>query len=74
MDDMYLEAGPVTQFEHTHPSIKNVDAEFEQNRTPAQILADSVAAVVGSWPFICLLASLLMTWLLATDRESPPPR
>ncbi len=22
----------------------------------------------------CLLASLLMTWLLATDRESPPPR
>lgn len=63
MDDMYLEAGPVTQFEHTHPSIKNVDAEFEQNRTPAQILADSVAAVVGSWPFIAIQSFLLVIWI-----------
>jgi uncharacterized membrane protein len=63
MDDMYLGAGPVTQFEHTHPSIKNVDAEFEKNRTPAQILADMVAATVGSWPFIAIQSVLLVIWI-----------
>lgn len=63
MDDMYLGAGPVTQFEHTHPSIKNVDAEFEKNRTPAQILADLVAATVGSWPFIAIQSVLLVIWI-----------
>lgn len=63
MDDMYLGAGPVTQFEHTHPSIKNVDAEFEKNRTPAQILADMVAATVGSWPFIAVQSVLLVIWI-----------
>lgn len=63
MDDMYLDGGPVTQFEHTHPPIKNVDAEFEQNRTHAQILADSVAATVGSWPFIAIQSVLLIIWI-----------
>ena len=63
MDDMYLGAGPVTQFEHTHPSIKNVDAEFEKNRTAAQILADMVAATVGSWPFIAIQSVLLVIWI-----------
>ena len=63
MDDMYIEAGPVSQFEHTHRSMKNVDAEFEQNRTHAQILADMVAAVVGSWPFIAIQSILLVIWI-----------
>ena len=63
MDDMHIEAGPVAQFEHTHPSIKNVDAEFEQNRTHAQILADLVAGVVGSWPFIAIQSVLLVLWI-----------
>ena len=63
MDDMYLGAGPVTQFEHKHPSIKNVDAEFEQNRTQAQVLADLVAATVGSWPFIAIQSVLLVIWI-----------
>jgi uncharacterized membrane protein len=63
MDDMYIEAGPVTQFEHSHPAVKNVDAEFEQNRTHAQILADSVASVVGSWPFIVTQSILLVLWI-----------
>lgn len=63
MDDMYLEAGPVSQFEHTHPPIKNVDAEFEQNRTHAQVLADAVAATVGSWPFIAIQSVLLVVWI-----------
>jgi uncharacterized membrane protein len=63
MDDAYLEAGPVTQFEHTHPSLKNVDAEFEQNRTHAQILADIVASIVGSWPFIIIQSILLVIWI-----------
>ncbi len=63
MDDMYLGAGPVTQFEHTHPSIKNVDAEFEKNRTAAQILADMVAATVGSWTFIAIKSVLLVIWI-----------
>lgn len=63
MDDMYLEAGPVSQFEHTHPSLKNVDAEFEQNRTHAQILADLVATTVGSWPFIAIQSVLLVMWI-----------
>lgn len=63
MDDMYLEAGPVSQFEHTHPPIKNVDAEFEQNRTHAQVLADAVASTVGSWPFIIIQSILLVAWI-----------
>ena len=63
MDDMYLEAGPVSKFEHSHPPIKNVDAEFEQNRTHAQVLADAVAATVGSWPFIIIQSILLVAWI-----------
>ncbi|MEY3602759.1 MAG: hypothetical protein RL169_2003 [Armatimonadota bacterium] len=63
MDDIYLRTGSVTQFEHTHPSIKNVDAEFEKNRTPAQILADMVAATVGSWAFIAIQSVLLVIWI-----------
>jgi len=63
MDDIYLEAGPVTQFEHSHPPVKNVVAEFEQNRTRPQILADSVASVVGSWPFIVTQSFLLVLWI-----------
>ena len=43
--------------------MKNVDAEFEQNRTHAQILADMVAAVVGSWPFIAIQSVLLVIWI-----------
>lgn len=48
--------------EHRHPvNIRHVDGE----RTLGERTADTVAAGVGSWPFIIVQSTLLMLWILA---------
>lgn len=44
---------------------KNVDAEFDQNLTWSDRLADAVAALNGSWKFIILLLALTIGWCVA---------
>jgi uncharacterized membrane protein len=50
-------------FKHKHPPIKNVHAVFETQSTLGQRVADKVAAVAGSWPFIIIQSTLLVAWV-----------
>ena len=43
---------------------KNVDEEFEKNLSWSDRLADSVAALNGSWSFILFLIALTVAWCL----------
>ncbi len=54
---------------------KNVDAEFDENLTWSDRLADAVAALNGSWTFIILLLALIVVWCLGNTSllmHSPP--
>jgi len=55
--------GPCANYLHQHPPVRNVNAEFEKRLTAGQIIADRVAAVVGSWPFIIVQSILLVMWM-----------
>jgi uncharacterized membrane protein len=55
--------GPCATYLHEHPPVRNVNTEFEKRLTPGQIIADRVAAVVGSWPFIIIQSLLLVAWM-----------
>jgi uncharacterized membrane protein len=41
----------------------NVDAEFEQEWTLGERLADRIAAFGGSWPFLILFGIFLLLWI-----------
>lgn len=54
---------------------KNVDAEFEQNLSWSDHLADTVAELNGSWKFIIFLLSLTIGWCVfntSVVMRSPP--
>jgi uncharacterized membrane protein len=40
----------------------NIEAEFERRATFGQRLADRVAAIGGSWPFVSVFFALLLAW------------
>jgi uncharacterized membrane protein len=49
---------------------RNVDAEFEEQLTFGQRLADQIAAAGGSWAFICAFFAVLLGWI-AYNLERP---
>ena len=54
---------------------KNVDAEFEQNLSWSDHLADTVAELNGSWKFIIFLLALTILWCVFNTNlvmHSPP--
>ena len=54
---------------------KNVDAEFEQNLSWSDHLADTVAELNGSWKFIIVLLALTILWCVFNTNlvmHSPP--
>jgi len=53
---------PTGWSEHRHPV--NV-RHYGDQRTLGERTADTVAAGVGSWPFIIVQSSLLIMWILA---------
>jgi uncharacterized membrane protein len=55
--------GPAAVYRHDHPPIRNVAAEDARRRDLGQRIADRVAAVVGSWPFITVQSLLLFGWI-----------
>jgi uncharacterized membrane protein len=55
--------GPAAQYRHDHPPIRNVVVEHETARSLGQRVADRVAMVVGSWPFIIVQSVLLAVWM-----------
>ncbi len=42
---------------------RNVDAEFEQNWSFGEILADRIASFGGSWTFLICFAAFLIVWI-----------
>jgi uncharacterized membrane protein len=58
-------AGPCGDFVHDHPPVRNVNVEFEKKLGMGQVIADRVAAAVGSWPFIIVQSVILVAWIAA---------
>lgn len=52
-------------FKHDHPPVVNVNEIAERRLTTGQKVADTVAAVMGSWPFIITQSIILVAWILA---------
>jgi uncharacterized membrane protein len=55
--------GRAGQYRHDHPPVKNVNDELIQATTRGQQIADRVAIMVGSWPFIIVQSILLCIWM-----------
>ena len=55
--------GPLHSYTHDHPKVKNVNDLVDSNLKFPQRIADKVAAVVGSWPFIITQSILLVIWI-----------
>jgi len=49
---------------HEHPPVSNVNKMAERMASFGDRIADSVAAGMGSWPFIISQSTLLACWLL----------
>ncbi len=52
------------KFKHEHVPIQNVNKVVDEKMTVGQKIADSVASTVGSWRFIIIQSTLLLTWLI----------
>ena len=55
--------GPAARYRHDHPPVRNLIVEHETKRSVGQRIADRVAMVVGSWPFILVQSGLLVLWM-----------
>lgn len=55
--------GPAATYKHQHPVAKNVNHEFKKQITRGQRISDSLARIVGSWPFIIYQSIVIMVWM-----------
>jgi uncharacterized membrane protein len=55
--------GPAAEYRHDHPPVRNVNDMYAEKMTRGQKVADTVAAKVGSWPFIIIQSLLLVVWM-----------
>jgi uncharacterized membrane protein len=51
----------IVERKHT---VRNINKEFDNQLTFGQRVADKVAAFGGSWTFIIIFASILVTWII----------
>jgi uncharacterized membrane protein len=51
-------------FQHLHEPVRNVNDVVDATSTVGQRVADRVAEVVGSWPFILTQGVLLVGWVV----------
>ena len=58
-----LGLGPCADYKHDHPPARNVLAEHEDELAFGQWLADRVAQLVGSWPFILVQTAMFLVWI-----------
>lgn len=56
--------GPAALFKHNHPPVRNANKEFDKSLTLGQHIADKVASILGSWPFIVSQTILLAIWMM----------
>ncbi|MBI1333622.1 MAG: DUF1003 domain-containing protein [Armatimonadetes bacterium] len=59
------ENGPLYSYYHDHPEVKNVNEVHDSKMTVGQKVADRVASLVGSWPFIITQSVVLFFWIVA---------
>lgn len=57
--------GPAARYSHAGHIVKNVNSEFRSRFTKGQLVADWIAKVVGSWPFIIYQSIIIVIWLVA---------
>lgn len=55
--------GPAASYRHDHPEVRNVNVIARERMTSGQRVADRVAGIVGSWPFIIVQTALLALWM-----------
>lgn len=58
-----MQIGPAARYRHEHPVIRDASADYEAHMTVGQRVADRLASVVGSWPFIVAQSVLLALWV-----------
>jgi uncharacterized membrane protein len=63
MPETTLGLGPCADYKHDHPPVRNVIVEHEEHLGRGQRVADRVALIVGSWPFIIVQSSLFLVWV-----------
>lgn len=64
MNDIPLQLGPAASFRHDHPAVRDVNREHRARMTLGQRVADHVATLVGSWPFILVQSGALVAWMV----------
>ena len=55
--------GPAAIYKHEHAAVRNINEEFQKKGTRGQRVADKVAKVVGSWPFIIFQSVIILVWM-----------
>ena len=55
--------GPAAVFRHDHPPLLNFHDDMGNKLSLGQRVADRVASVVGSWPFIITQSIMLVAWM-----------
>lgn len=56
-------AGPAAKYKIKEHLIRNVYHEYQEHQTLGQRIADNVARVVGSWPFIIWQSIVITIWV-----------
>jgi uncharacterized membrane protein len=64
MAEKTMSLGPCADYKHDHPPVRNVIADHEEQLSLGQRVADRVALVVGSWPFIIVQSCILAMWMV----------
>ena len=54
---------PLNSYVHDHPQVVNINEIDASKLRASQRIADKVASVVGSWPFIIIQSVLLVIWI-----------
>ncbi len=73
-----MRLGPAALFKHEHIPIRDATADFESKMSVGDRVADRLASLVGSWPFIMVQTAVLIlwvavnVWLLATHNPLKP--
>lgn len=57
--------GPAARYNHSKHIVRNINHQFREQLTTGQRVADKVATVVGSWPFIIYQSIIIVIWMSA---------
>jgi uncharacterized membrane protein len=63
MEDRERAQGPASLYKRRERVVRNINAEFQEQQTLGQRVADWVALKVGSWPFIIWQSGLIFIWM-----------